>query len=67
MEQMHRTTGITSVDCPYCGETVEIVVDRSIEQQTYVEDCTVCCRPMMLFISVDEDGEFLVEARDENA
>ena len=31
------------IDCPNCGETVEIVLDRSIIQQQYTEDCFVCC------------------------
>ena len=42
--------------CPYCGETLEIVVDCSVEDQAYIEDCQVCCRPMNLSVTVDEDG-----------
>ena len=37
-----------SVDaaCPYCGEVVEVLVDAGGgEDQDYVEDCEVCCRP----------------------
>lgn len=54
------------IQCPYCGETVEILVDCSIEDQAYVEDCQVCCRPIHLVISVDEDGIPLVEVATEN-
>ncbi|HSC47655.1 MAG TPA: CPXCG motif-containing cysteine-rich protein, partial [Gammaproteobacteria bacterium] len=36
------------IQCPYCGETIEIVVDCSIENQRYIEDCQVCCRPIDL-------------------
>jgi len=41
--------------CPYCGEPIELVVDCSEELQSYVEDCFVCCRPMMVQVKV-EDG-----------
>ncbi|MGO4703762.1 CPXCG motif-containing cysteine-rich protein [Dyella sp. 2RAB6] len=42
--------------CPYCGEPIEIYVDDSVEGQSYVEDCQVCCRPIVLNVAVDEDG-----------
>lgn len=54
------------VICPYCGEEIEIVVDGSIEHQQYVEDCNVCCRPIVLTVTA-EDGEVVaVDARGEN-
>jgi hypothetical protein len=34
------------VECPYCGAVVEVGVDPGGgEEQRYVEDCEVCCRP----------------------
>ena len=36
------------VDCPGCGEAVDLSVDTSIREQTYYEDCPVCCRPMQV-------------------
>lgn len=54
------------VSCPYCGEDIEIVVDGSVEHQQYVEDCSVCCRPIVLTVTA-EDGEVVaVDARGEN-
>lgn len=44
------------LDCPYCGEPISVLVDCSCEEQTYVEDCQVCCRPMLLHIIVDNEG-----------
>jgi hypothetical protein len=42
--------------CAYCGETNLTFVDVSGGwQQSYVEDCQVCCRPNVLFIRIDED------------
>jgi hypothetical protein len=52
--------------CPYCGQGVEIVVDCSIEIQEYVEDCHVCCKPINFKISVEDDGELRIEARQED-
>jgi len=38
------------VSCPYCGESVEIVLDPgSGTRQEYVEDCEVCCRPWQVY------------------
>jgi hypothetical protein len=54
------------IDCPYCGETIEILVDASIPSQQYIEDCQVCCRPITLRISAEEDGSVQVRASGEN-
>ena len=39
--------------CPYCGEQIEVVIDMSVEQQDYIEDCSVCCRPIEFFVNID--------------
>jgi hypothetical protein len=44
------------VSCPYCGEIITLFLDLSVEAQTYVEDCSVCCQPMNVSYSV-ENGE----------
>ncbi len=44
------------VTCPFCGERFEALVDASGGESEYVEDCPVCCRPITLHLSVDEDG-----------
>ncbi len=45
--------------CPYCGEPIRLVVDGSVEQQEYTEDCEVCCRPMVVSVSVYGEETFL--------
>jgi len=35
------------IGCPYCGENITIIVDESVPEQTYIEDCEVCCRPIV--------------------
>lgn len=42
--------------CPYCGETFETGVDASAGAQEYIEDCQVCCRPIVFQIEVDHAG-----------
>ena len=54
------------LDRPFCGEPISIVVDHSLGEQEYVEDCQVCCRPLVVGISVDVDGSIKVSARYEN-
>jgi hypothetical protein len=46
----------THVDCPYCGERFETVVDPSAGSAAYIEDCQVCCQPIELSVQVDEHG-----------
>ncbi|HEU4619207.1 MAG TPA: CPXCG motif-containing cysteine-rich protein [Gammaproteobacteria bacterium] len=43
------------VTCPYCWETIELGIDASVEMQEYVEDCSVCCRPIVIRCRI-EDG-----------
>ena len=54
------------IHCPYCGEPIVVAVDRSVRVQEYVEDCDVCCRPMVLRVAVDEDGTADITARAES-
>ena len=45
-----------AVTCPYCGETFETNVDTSGGSQQYIEDCHVCCQPIVFHIEVDHEG-----------
>jgi hypothetical protein len=51
--------------CPYCGEWITVFVDLDAEGDgaRYVEDCQVCCRPIQISVSLDDDGAPQVEAR----
>lgn len=47
------------VDCPSCGEHVALDVDTTAgPEQSYFEDCPVCCRPMEVFVR-SRPGEVL--------
>ena len=44
--------------CDACGEEIVIPLDLSAgESQEYVEDCPVCCRPNVIHVEVEGDGE----------
>ncbi len=40
-------------ECPYCGEEVEAVLDLSGGDQRYIEDCSVCCGPIVFDLRTD--------------
>ncbi len=46
---------LVPVQCPYCGEAIELLVDASAGPAAYVEDCPVCCRPMQVEADVADD------------
>jgi len=59
---------LTPVDiqCPYCGESIDILIDVSAGDQRYIEDCQVCCRPIDIAVTMDADGEPQVSAMGED-
>ncbi len=47
------------VDCPACGEPAAFEVDTTAgNEQSYYEDCPVCCKPMEVFVRC-KPGEIL--------
>ena len=54
------------IQCPYCGEIIEILVDTSAGDQEYIEDCQVCCRPIEFSVTLDEGDVPHVEVRRED-
>ncbi len=47
----------TTVACPFCGETGEVVVDEiGATHETFIEDCEVCCHPREVHVERDETG-----------
>lgn len=46
----------TEIQCPYCGERIEIEIDCSAGAQDYIEDCQVCCRPMVVRVTFGAGG-----------
>ena len=44
--------------CPYCWENISMLLDTSLAQTSYVEDCEVCCRPIQITTAFD-NGELI--------
>ena len=53
-----------SLQCPYCGENVELNIDGGGGvHQEYVEDCPVCCRPWQVQAWIENDGSWNAQLR----
>lgn len=55
-----------SVDCPYCGENIDVLLDESEAGQAYIEDCQVCCRPIVFAVTTQADGSCSLTVKAEN-
>ena len=42
--------------CPSCGEEISMVLDLSVSRHTYIEDCEVCCTPVEISYTVQDDA-----------
>ena len=66
MTKIRRLLQLQPITCPYCWESIEITLDLSVDEQQQVEDCSVCCRPIVIRYRA-EDGELAeLEAHAEN-
>jgi hypothetical protein len=54
------------ISCPYCGEPLTILLDASESGMSYVEDCQVCCQPMIVSVSEDADGTLFASVHRED-
>jgi hypothetical protein len=62
---LQESDGI-QIDCPYCGEPLDVLVDTSSGPQHYYEDCPVCCRPILFILTEDVSGELILDIRRED-
>lgn len=54
------------LSCPYCGEQIELQIDGSGGDQTYIEDCRVCCRPIEVGVHLRDEQWHLEARRDDD-
>jgi hypothetical protein len=47
-----------SIQCPFCGQVFEVVVDTSVASQRFTTDCEICCHPFEI-IAECAPGEIL--------
>lgn len=58
LSSLDSACSLQPVQCPYCGEAFETLLDLSAGSARYVEDCPVCCRPIELQLEIDQQGRF---------
>lgn len=57
MEQEHF------FQCPYCWEEISMILDASVRQQTYIEDCEVCCNPIEITATFEQNELIAFDAQ----
>jgi hypothetical protein len=57
---------IETITCPYCWEPIEITLDLSVDEQRQVEDCSVCCRPIVIRYRAEDGGLAALDVVAEN-
>lgn len=55
-----------SIGCPYCGETISVLIDSTEADQEYTEDCQVCCKPIIFHLTTSINGDIETEVRSED-
>ncbi|NQY07535.1 MAG: CPXCG motif-containing cysteine-rich protein [Flavobacteriaceae bacterium] len=48
--------------CPYCWEEISMLLDTSVST-TYIEDCEICCNPIEITTSFEDQGLSSFEAK----
>lgn len=50
--------------CPYCRQSISILLDTGIEGFTnIIDDCEVCCRPIDITYSVEDQEVIALDYR----
>ena len=47
-----------TIQCPYCGQNFDLVVDTSTPAERFTTDCEICCRPFEV-VAECQPGEIL--------
>jgi hypothetical protein len=55
-----------TISCPYCGEFIDVLIDAEDIDQQYIEDCQVCCQPIVFVISSEPEQGVSVSVHAEN-
>jgi len=40
--------------CPYCWQSISILLDGALDLFEGIEDCEVCCNPIEFFVRIEE-------------
>ncbi|SDR97564.1 Cysteine-rich CPXCG [Polaribacter sp. KT25b] len=41
--------------CPYCWEEISMLLEANVHQQIYIEDCEVCCNPIEITATFNQN------------
>lgn len=53
-----QTDDVLTWVCQYCGEENQVWIDLTVmEDQDFIEDCEICCRPNRILIKHDKENE----------
>lgn len=55
-----------SVACPYCGETIYVEPEPNDQRVEYIEDCPVCCRPILYSVKFSVNGSTVTASREQD-
>jgi hypothetical protein len=47
------------LECAFCGEPIGTSVDLSAGSVSYIEDCQVCCQPLLIKVECDDAGHLV--------
>ena len=42
--------------CPYCWENQIKLVDPSVDNQSFIEDCEICCNPISFNLKITDNS-----------
>jgi hypothetical protein len=62
MEKLRERT----VSCPYCGESIDVLIDFEDIELEYIEDCQVCCKPITFVVSSSINGDLSLSLHSED-
>jgi hypothetical protein len=51
------------ITCPFCWEVLTILLDLSLPDQDYIEDCQVCCQPIRIHYTSEDRTLTLLETQ----
>jgi transcription elongation factor Elf1 len=55
-----------AIVCPYCGETISVLLDIADVDQQYIEDCQICCKPITFKVYENLDSELVANVYHED-
>ena len=53
------------IQCPYCGQVFEIVIDTTLKRQRFTTDCEICCSPFEVVAECEAGEVASIEAQAE--